>query len=334
MGALSGLATGIQYKPSDVAVDNIGQVTEAKLPDGTTTNNIPGTQGVNAQGQTGTYVVNPSTGAIEFKVSPGAFGYNAETGAVEWQAAQPGFLEQALAGGPLQGTGTGTQTGTTAQTGTGLSMGKIGTGLALAGALSGLAEAPPQVVEAVSTLSPEQQEYFNRPTIAWDWNALQADANANNLSLSQYMARNWNVIAGGRYNMQPADPNNMNSGIPAMMRGGRYAGGGYHMMPDGTMMPNSAHKMNMGGGLSQVARYYEGGNGSGRIDNINAHLSPNEYVMDAETVALLGDGSPDEGAKQLDMMREKLRMHKGKELSKGKFSPDAKSPLNYLKGVA
>ena len=334
MGALTGLATGITYKPSDVAVDNIGKVTEAKLLDGTTTANIPGTQGVNAQGQGGTYVVNPTTGAVEFKVSPGAFEFNANTGAVEWKAAEPGFLQQALAGGPLANVGqTGQATADATADSSGLSLGKIALGAA---ALSGLAEAPPDVVEAVSTLSPQQQEYFNRPTIAWDWNALQNDATANNMSLSQYMARNWNVISGGRYNMQPVDPTNMNSGMPAtpgMMRGGMYAGGGYHRMPDGTIMPNSAHKMNMGG-LSQVSRYYGGGGGSGRIDNINAHLSPNEYVMDAETVAMLGDGSPDEGAKQLDMMRKELRMHKGKELSKGKFSPDAKSPLNYLKGVA
>jgi hypothetical protein len=53
--------------------------------------------------------------------------------------------------------------------------------------------------------------------------------------------------------------------------------------------------------------------------------------MDAETVAMLGDGSTGEGARRLDQMRSALRAHKGKALARGKFSPNAKSPLAYLK---
>ena len=76
------------------------------------------------------------------------------------------------------------------------------------------------------------------------------------------------------------------------------------------------------------------GAGSGRDDTIDAKLSDGEYVMDAETVAMVGDGSTDEGARRLDKMRVELRRHKGKALAKGKFSPNAKSPLSYLKGAA
>jgi hypothetical protein len=69
----------------------------------------------------------------------------------------------------------------------------------------------------------------------------------------------------------------------------------------------------------------------GREDNIDAKLSENEYVIDAETVSLLGDGSPEAGAKKLDAMRKQIRQHKGKALASGKISPDAKeSPLQYL----
>jgi hypothetical protein len=88
-----------------------------------------------------------------------------------------------------------------------------------------------------------------------------------------------------------------------------------------------------GGPLGAVARLVRGG-GSGRDDTINARLSDGEYVMDAETVAMLGDGSTDEGAKRLDKMRAQLRKHKGKTLARGKFRPNAKSPLAYLKGAA
>jgi hypothetical protein len=85
------------------------------------------------------------------------------------------------------------------------------------------------------------------------------------------------------------------------------------------------------GALSTVARLASG-TGSGRDDTINAKLSDGEYVLDAETVALLGNGSTKAGAAVLNQMREQLRKQKGKALAKGKFSPNAKSPLAYMKG--
>jgi len=75
------------------------------------------------------------------------------------------------------------------------------------------------------------------------------------------------------------------------------------------------------------------GPGTGRSDDIPAKLSDGEYVMDAETVALLGDGSIDAGARKLDELRKKLRMHKGKKLSQGKFSDPAGEPEQYLQGA-
>lgn len=80
-------------------------------------------------------------------------------------------------------------------------------------------------------------------------------------------------------------------------------------------------------------RHSKGG-GSGRADTIDAKLSDGEFVIDAETVSLLGDGSNDEGARILDEMRERVRAHKGKALSRGKISPNAKSPLAYMKGAS
>jgi hypothetical protein len=68
----------------------------------------------------------------------------------------------------------------------------------------------------------------------------------------------------------------------------------------------------------------------GRVDDIKALLSPDEYVIDAETVALLGDGSPDAGAARLDAFRENIRKHKGSALAYGQISPDALPPEQYL----
>jgi len=83
-----------------------------------------------------------------------------------------------------------------------------------------------------------------------------------------------------------------------------------------------------GGPLSS---YVQGG-GTGRSDSINAKLSDGEYVIDAETVALLGDGSSKAGAERLDQFRANIRKQKGKALSRGQISPDAKNPEHYLMG--
>jgi hypothetical protein len=80
-----------------------------------------------------------------------------------------------------------------------------------------------------------------------------------------------------------------------------------------------------------LSRYVEGG-GTGRSDSIDAKLSDGEYVIDSETVALLGDGSSKAGARRLDQFRANIRKQKGKALSQGKISPDAHSPDRYLMG--
>lgn len=72
------------------------------------------------------------------------------------------------------------------------------------------------------------------------------------------------------------------------------------------------------------------GAGGGRADQIPALLSDGEYVMDAETVALLGDGSLDEGTRKLDSLRVNVRKHKGANLAKGKISANARPAERYL----
>ena len=73
------------------------------------------------------------------------------------------------------------------------------------------------------------------------------------------------------------------------------------------------------------------GEGDGQSDSIPAMLADGEYVFDADTVAALGNGSNDAGARILDKMRENLRKHK-RSAPAGKIPPKAKSPLEYMKG--
>jgi hypothetical protein len=96
--------------------------------------------------------------------------------------------------------------------------------------------------------------------------------------------------------------------------------------PDQTQQPTVAAAR--GGPLSSAVN----GPGTGRSDSIDAKLSDGEYVIDAETVALLGDGSSKAGAAKLDQFRANIRKQKGAALAKGKISPDAHSPDRYLMG--
>lgn len=68
----------------------------------------------------------------------------------------------------------------------------------------------------------------------------------------------------------------------------------------------------------------------GRDDTVPAMLSNGEYVIDAETVSLLGDGSAEEGARRLDAWRESIWRDKGDAMSKGQPSPDAQQPEEYM----
>lgn len=108
--------------------------------------------------------------------------------------------------------------------------------------------------------------------------------------------------------------------------GGAIQRGGY---PELRMQPTREGYFSTGG-----SNYVEpDGRGDGRSDHIEARLSPNEYVFDSESVSLLGNGDGNAGARKLDEMRKNLRKHKGRALSKGEFSPNAKKDaMEYLIG--
>lgn len=88
------------------------------------------------------------------------------------------------------------------------------------------------------------------------------------------------------------------------------------------------------GALSQVfdSSQMQGvvsGAGGGQDDRVDARLSPGEYVFDAESVAMLGDGDNAAGARKLDELREQLRAHK-RSASDDEIAPPSMGPLSYL----
>jgi len=81
--------------------------------------------------------------------------------------------------------------------------------------------------------------------------------------------------------------------------------------------------------ITGATGHYVKGRGDGQSDDIPAMLADGEYVFDADTVAALGNGSSDAGAKLLDHFRESLRAHK-RSAPNDKIPPKA-SPLMYMK---
>jgi hypothetical protein len=117
-------------------------------------------------------------------------------------------------------------------------------------------------------------------------------------------------------------PQQLGQGMP-QARGGYQRGGEFDYWSQNADVPRVAPT------VSAQGRYVKGA-GTGRSDDIPARLSDGEYVMDAETVALLGDGSGSAGAQRLDEMRKNLRKHKAQNLQKGGFSHKAKTPHQYM----
>ena len=87
------------------------------------------------------------------------------------------------------------------------------------------------------------------------------------------------------------------------------------------------------GGLDGLGGKYVEGKGDGTSDDIAAMLANGEYVFSADVVAALGNGSNKAGASALDQMVSKIRQ-RARSAPPDKLSPDAKSPLEYLKSSA
>lgn len=72
------------------------------------------------------------------------------------------------------------------------------------------------------------------------------------------------------------------------------------------------------------------GPGDGQSDSVPALLSEGEYVIPADVVSHLGNGSSKAGSKQLDGMLSKVRSHRTSKHAG--FPPKAKQPMSYING--
>lgn len=167
-----------------------------------------------------------------------------------------------------------------------------------------------------------------------DWEKVKAEADAAGMNLNTYTARNWNKIQNRA--LEAGAPQAV---APEASQGYNFPGSDLTVNTQGTpvnfdllkYLEDYQPEPKAYGGMAKGSKVR--GPGHGREDLIPALLSDGEYVIDAETMALLGNGSTDAGAKMMDGFRENIRKHKGAKLVKGGISPDAKSPLQYLRGA-
>lgn len=83
------------------------------------------------------------------------------------------------------------------------------------------------------------------------------------------------------------------------------------------------------GGLASMENTYVKGEGDGTSDSVAAMLANGEFVIPADIVAKLGNGSNDAGANVLDEFLSIVRKH-AQEHDPKELPPDSKGPLAYL----
>jgi hypothetical protein len=123
------------------------------------------------------------------------------------------------------------------------------------------------------------------------------------------------------------------------MKGKKFA---YHQPFVGLNMMSNAPRFNYGGevgghnpqffsegGLNAMENRYVTGEGDGTSDSIPAMLANGEFVIPADVVSSLGNGSNDSGASVLDEFLKTIRAHKTRENKNG-LPPDSKGALGYL----
>jgi len=108
-----------------------------------------------------------------------------------------------------------------------------------------------------------------------------------------------------------------------------YPYGKVFKLAEGGNVPGHEPEFYSEGGLNSLGNRYVTGNGDGTSDSIPAMLANGEFVIPADVVSSLGNGSNDSGAKILDEFLSVIRDHKRKADPK-KLPPDSKGALGYL----
>jgi hypothetical protein len=120
--------------------------------------------------------------------------------------------------------------------------------------------------------------------------------------------------------MTKANTNYTLTGLPGNLIDHKAAGGYIHQ-------PSFYSE----GGLGSLHNRYVQGPGDGTSDSVPAMLANGEFVIPADVVSKLGNGSNDAGAGVLDQFLKTIRTHA--QANGSKLPPKSKGPLAYLLDV-
>jgi hypothetical protein len=120
------------------------------------------------------------------------------------------------------------------------------------------------------------------------------------------------------------------AGVPLTSIPGHANGGAANMAyMDRTLPEGHNPQFFSEGGLNSLHHKFVTGDGDGTSDSVPAMLANGEFVIPADVVSGLGNGSNAAGAKVLDAFLATVRAHKQKHDAKH-LPPDSKGPLAYL----
>jgi hypothetical protein len=291
-GGAMGANSALQLAPSAGTIGGYGSITAPSLAGGL---------GVGSGGVLGAAALSPEAVAIMEAMNAGA-GYGLNASQVPNLAQGLGLADAATGGLTLADLLSGAKTGASLL-GTGSSL--LGTGSKIAGLANQLTGG---TSAQKSTLNPYGTGY----------NA--GDINTTNLpNITADLTRgNTGFTLGNAPAATPAQIYST-SNNPAIKQG--FAEGGEVEDHNPSFFSE--------GGLGSMENRYVKGEGDGTSDSVAAMLANGEFVIPADVVSKLGNGSNDAGANVLDefmaVIREHAQKHDPKELP-----PDSKGPLQYL----
>ena len=229
-------------------------------------------------------------------------------------------------GGGIAGTGTGTGSGSGSGSGTGSGSGS-GTGT---GGYYGYAQQFPDIYGGIKNLAPgltQRMDYTltGLPNIQTAMNP---------------MGDIPNMASGGVTSLTDAFSNKDTKGIDGSLAPGLtkaqlnyilsgMPGNNIQTKAEGGPIEGHNPTFFSEGGLGSMDNRYVNGDGDGTSDSIAAMLADGEFVIPADVVADLGNGSNEAGASILNQLLISIRQdrHPG---SDGKLPKDSKGPLAYL----
>ena len=281
---------------------------------GTTTNTTGGPTDIGA----------PSTGT---PTEPGGGGYTPDTTGLSSQAAQAAntvakTLNSAvgnplsqigkLLGLPGQTTGAGAGTGTSGTT----SAGNVNPASMFVNLTPGLTQGSAGNINLGGTFGATVPQFSTSVPVGYaDGGATAGGDSVNESPIKHYdplLYRGSSVLS-----LLPMHPNfkDLTDHLPHVQKS--FAEGGH---------AEHVPEFYSEGGLKH--RYVQG-DGDGTSDSVPAMLANGEFVIPADVVSSLGNGSNDSGSKVLDEFLKTIREHKAKHEA-NRLPPDSKGPLAYL----